>query len=373
MGKHLVLVGGGHAHMMTLAGIATLTGRGHRVTVVGPSEHHYYSGMGPGMLGGTYTPGDIRFRTRHVVEKQGGRFLLGSVERIDPDARRLFLASGATVDYDVASFNAGSHVSTNAVDIAADQPVFMAKPIERLMEARRHLLERCASEAVRIGIVGGGPSAVEISGNVWQLARDSGGHLPDIHILTGGRMMEGFPESVRSRVLAVLDRRGIRIVEGDYVRAIRDGRITTASGRSLATDLVFLAMGVKPSGIFSASGLPTGPDGGLQVNRFLQCPAHPEIFGGGDCIHFADQPLDKVGVYAVRQNPVLLHNLTAALEGGGLVPFDPGGDYLLIFNLGGGVGVLRKRSITFGGRAAFWIKDVIDRKFMRKFQAIEAP
>jgi NADH dehydrogenase FAD-containing subunit len=226
---------------------------------------------------------------------------------------------------------------------------------------------------VRIGIVGGGPSAVEISGNVWQLARDSGGHLPDIHILTGGRMMEGFPESVRSRILAVLARRGIRIVEGDYVRAIRDGRITTASGRSLATDLVFLAMGVKPSGIFSASGLPTGPDGGLQVNRFLQCPAHPEIFGGGDCIHFADQPLDKVGVYAVRQNPVLLHNLTAALEGGGLVPFDPGGDYLLIFNLGGGVGVLRKRSITFGGRAAFWIKDVIDRKFMRKFQAIEAP
>ena len=53
MAKHLVLVGGGHAHMMTLANINAFVAKGHRVTVIGPSEHHYYSGMGPGMLGGT--------------------------------------------------------------------------------------------------------------------------------------------------------------------------------------------------------------------------------------------------------------------------------------------------------------------------------
>ena len=79
----------------------------------------------------------------------------------------------------------------------------------------------------------------------------------------------------------------------------------------------------------------------------------------------------KVGVYAVRQNPVLYHNLVARLEGDALMPFDPGGDYLLIFNLGGGVGVLKKRWLEFGGRPAFLIKDYIDRKFMREFQAIE--
>jgi NADH dehydrogenase FAD-containing subunit len=84
-----------------------------------------------------------------------------------------------------------------------------------------------------------------------------------------------------------------------------------------------------------------------------------------------DQPLDKVGVYAVRQNPVLLHNLQAQLNGTDLMPFDPGGDYLLIFNLGGKVGVLKKRWLEFGGRPAFVIKDHIDRKFMREFQSIE--
>jgi NADH dehydrogenase FAD-containing subunit len=81
--------------------------------------------------------------------------------------------------------------------------------------------------------------------------------------------------------------------------------------------------------------------------------------------------LDKVGVYAVRQNPVLYNNLMAALEGEPLQVFKPGGDYLLVFNMGGGKGVLRKKWLTFGGRLAFIIKDYIDRKFMKKFQAIE--
>lgn len=61
----------------------------------------------------------------------------------------------------------------------------------------------------------------------------------------------------------------------------------------------------------------------------------------------------------------------AALKGTELMPFDPGGSYLLIFNLGEGIGVLRKQWLTFDGRLAFIIKDYIDRKFMREFQAIE--
>jgi len=59
MKKHLVLVGGGHAHMVTLANIGRFVEKGYRVTVIGPSEYHYYSGMGPGMLGGTYSPDQI--------------------------------------------------------------------------------------------------------------------------------------------------------------------------------------------------------------------------------------------------------------------------------------------------------------------------
>ncbi|MGD8960588.1 MAG: FAD-dependent oxidoreductase [Desulfobacteraceae bacterium] len=370
MEKHLVLVGGGHAHMLTLAGLGELTAAGHRVTVIGPSEYHYYSGMGPGMLGGTYSPDEIRFATRQVVEKYGGEFIVAKVARIDPESRTVFLDSGQTAAYDVISFNAGSYVPEAPV-VEKGENFFPVKPIERLMEARRRLIEMVGSGPVRVAVVGGGPSAAEISGNILQLAAEAGGQRPTVTIFSASRLMDPFPEAVRLRVKRELQRRGIRIIENDYVAAIQGDQIRLKSGQTHAADFVFLALGVKPSPIFKASGLPTGPDGGLRVNRFLQSTRYPEMFGGGDCIYFQEQPLNRVGVYAVRQNPVLFHNLKAALNGGDLQPFNPGGDYLLIFNLGDRRGVLHKRWLTFGGRPAFIVKDLIDRRFMRKFQAIE--
>lgn len=370
MGKNLVLIGGGHAHMVTLASIATLVARGHRVTVVGPSEHHYYSGMGPGMLGETYSPEEIRFATRKVVEKQGGTFVLDTVSRIDAEQRRLRLASGATLEYDILSCNAGSQVPWSRVG-GSREDIFSVKPIESLLAAKKRLLELAAAGRSRIAIVGGGPSSAEVAGNIHQLLRRHNLPAPRISIFSGPTFMKRFPDKVVGLVRTSLAKRGIEIVEGGYVREVSSGRLGLADGRSHESDLIFLAVGVKPSTIFADSGLPVGPDGGLLVNRFLQSPAHPEIFGGGDCIYFQEEPLDKVGVYAVRENPVLFHNLLAGLEGGALQPFSPGGDYLLIFNLGDGEGVLHKGWLTFGGQTAFRLKDYIDRKFMRRFQAPE--
>jgi NADH dehydrogenase FAD-containing subunit len=370
MKKRLVLIGGGHAHMVTLANLAAITGRGHEVTVIGPSDYHYYSGMGPGMLGGTYRPEEIRFATRHVVEKQGGAFLSGKAVAIDPEKKIVMLANGDAVPYDVLSCNAGSRVPRPPID-GAPADIFSVKPIEGLMEAKDRLVDHFRRHRPRVVIVGGGPSAAEVAGNVWQLAVASGGQMPRITICAGKVFMPRFPASVRRRISRTLGKRDVLIREGAVVKAISSDGVHLDGGEILPADFIFLALGVEPSSIFADSGLATGPDGGLRVNRFLQSTQYPEIFGGGDCIHFQDAPLDKVGVYAVRQNSILFHNITAQLNGGDLMPFDPGGDYLLIFNLGGGVGVLKKRRVEFGGRLAFIIKDYIDRRFMKKFQAIE--
>ncbi len=370
MKKRLVLAGGGHAHMLTLAHLEEFIEKEHDVTVIGPSEYHYYSGMGPGMLGGTYQPQEIRFATRHLVEKKGGSFKLGNVVKIDAAGRSIHLDSGETIPYDVLSCNLGSHVDTGIVT-GDSAGIYTVKPIEKLMAAREEILARGTLKPIRIGIVGGGPSAVEISGNIHRLSNFSAIKPPIIKILTRSRLMPNHPEGIRSRVLSSLQKRGIDIIENCVVQEIDTGYITESSGKRHDFDIIFLASGVKPNSVFRNSGLETGPDGGLLVNRYLQHKRHPEIFGGGDCIYFEDHPLDKVGVFAVRQNPVLLHNLKTALDGGQFTPFDPGGDYLLIFNLGDGTGIFYKWFLRFGGHLAFVIKDRIDRKFMRTFQAYE--
>jgi NADH dehydrogenase FAD-containing subunit len=132
--------------------------------------------------------------------------------------------------------------------------------------------------------------------------------------------------------------------------------------------MVFLASGVRPPALLEDSGLPSGGDGGLLVNDYLQCVKFPDVFGGGDCISLQSKPLDKVGVYAVRQNPILHNNLMAALENGTMQPFIPGDAYLLIFNLGDGKGIYVKKNWVWSGSLAFKLKDYIDRRFMRRFQ-----
>jgi len=368
MNKQLLLIGGGHAHMVTLDKLGTFIEKGYGVTVIQPSEYHYYSGMGPGMLGGTYKPDDIRFATRKLVEAKGGRFVLGKVFKIDPHQHVVYLeGSEETIPYDVLSCNAGSFVPREMIQ-GNTENTFTPKPIEQLLAAQKRILECAAARQITIAVIGSGPSSIEIAGNIHQLCREKAVTMPTIRIFGGRNFLSGRPERVRRLARGILVRKGVEILESGYVKQIDNDRIVLENGQEHTADIIFPSIGVRPSPIFARSGLPVGPDGGLRVNEYLQSVGHKNIFGGGDCIYFEPDPLDKVGVYAVRQNPVLYRNLLASLENGPLEKFQPGGKYLLIYNLGDGDGIISKWSITFSGKLAFYLKDRIDRAFIRTFQ-----
>ncbi|CAK8714369.1 Pyridine nucleotide-disulfide oxidoreductase [Candidatus Electrothrix laxa] len=370
MSKRLVLAGGGHAHMLTLAHLEEFVGKGFEVTVIGPDTHHYYSGMGPGMLGGTYQPEDIRFATRDLVEKKGGLFKQAKVISIHPVERTVRLSSGEAVPYDVLSCNLGSQVPEELVRGSLDD-IFPVKPIEGLYRAKQRILELGAKAKIRIAVVGSGPSAVEIAGNIWRLAQEPGMQRPAITVFAGRSLLPHHPAGVRRRASSSLASRSIKILNNSRVQQIQTGQIIDTMGARYDFDLIFIAVGVRPNRVIVDSGIPTGPQGGMLVNKYLHSTKYEHIFGGGDCIDFQDMPLDKVGVYAVRQNPILKHNLMASLTGERLRPFNPRGGYLLIFNLGNGTGILKKWAFVLNGRVSFLIKDLIDRRFMRLFQTFE--
>ncbi len=366
MGKHLVVVGGGHAHMMLLLRLGNFTAKGHRVTVISPSPYQYYSGMGPGMLSGIYEPQQTRFHIRKMAEDGGASFIDDKAARIDPENKSVILGSGNEVSYDVATFNTGSGIPLESC-AGPSERIVPVKPIINLFRARHEILKAIEQRGLKISVAGGGPAGVEIAANLWRLVRDRR-HKAEISLIGGDRILGKFPEKVRGLALRSLEKRGIRILEATRARSVDDGRIILSDGTALEYDFTFMAVGVKPSTLFVDSGLPTGKGGGMLVDPFLRCTAHPELFGGGDCISLAGNPLAKVGVYAVRQNPVLLHNLMAALEGGEQRQFQPGGAYMLIMNMGDGTGILWKKGLVLDGRFAFILKDFIDRRFMGKFQ-----
>lgn len=366
MGKHLVIVGAGHAHLSVLKNLKEFKDSGHRVTVVSSSPLHYYSGMGPGMLSGIYRPEEIRFNVKKMSEDRGAAFVEDQVVKIRPQEKKLDLHSGNEIAYDVLSLNTGSYVPAME-PLPADPSIFTVKPIEKLLLARRRISEDLKVKDLRITVVGGGPTGVEVAGNLERLAKKEAGRCR-ITLVAGTRLLSGFKSGVRQRALRSLTSRLVQVTEGAKVTALKDRKAELSNGDVLEYDYVFMAVGVKPSPLFIDSGLAVGQDGGMLVNKFLQSVAYPELFGGGDCISFEPLPLAKVGVYAVRQNPILLHNLLGTLKGGALQEFVPQKTFLLALNMGDGTAVVRWHSLVWRGPLGFALKNYIDRKFMGAFQ-----
>lgn len=359
---NLVLAGAGHAHLPILTALPEFIRRGHCVTVIGANDFHYYSGMGPGLLSEDYHPEQARFNVAKLTQCGGGTFVRDRVTGIDPAARQVHTEQYGPIDYDVLSCNLGSSVDPPSGDYDREK-VFPVKPIENLVKFRAGIKPSDRN----LLVVGGGPAGAEITANLgWWLLRNK--HSAQIDLVAGRQFLADFPSVVRKRVERIFQSLPIRLHTGERMVGLKDDRAILESGRTLPYDRALLATGVKPPTLFAGSGLNVGKNGGLLVDCNLQAIDHPGVFGGGDCISFFDRELAKVGVYAVRQGPVLQHNLLAALEGETLIPFRPQRDFLLIFNLGRHRGLLRWHDINWSGRLPFRLKDFIDRNFMRKFQ-----
>jgi NADH dehydrogenase FAD-containing subunit len=301
-----------------------------------------------------------------MAEDRGATFIEDRVDLVDPVRRTLVLGSGAEIRYDAVSFNTGSEVPLDVLHPSGDN-VFPVKPIENLLAARRRILKAVLGKRLRVVVVGGGTAAVEMAANLGHLARETG-RIGGITLVSRSNVLGDFPEKARAQARGALARWGVESIEGVAAESIADGVVRLENGANLEGDMVFAAIGIRPSPLFRDSGLPTGEDGGLLVNDCLQCVDYPELFGGGDCISLAGSPLARVGVYAVRQNRLLHRNLLAFLAGSPLRRFDPGGDYLLILNLGDRRGLFRRNEVIWSGRLAFRLKDYLDRRFMGKFQ-----
>jgi NADH dehydrogenase FAD-containing subunit len=301
-----------------------------------------------------------------MAEDRGAEFMLGSVTRADPDKRLLTTDTGHEIQYDVVSFNTGSKVSMLVIT-ESEENIFPVKPIENLIKARTVILALLKEKALDLMVVGGGPAGLELAGNLWRLVNDAGGSAR-IRLLAGRKLLPGCPEKIRQLARNSLGRRHIEIIEEGTVKQLADGCALLEDGREFFSDATLLAWGIQPSPLFQASGMQTDAVGGLLVNDYLQSLEYPEIFAGGDCINFQPMPLDKVGVYPVRENPILFHNLLAAVTEQKMQAFEPQDKYLLIFNLGDGKAIYWKNNLIFYGKIAFYLKDYIDRKFMKVFQ-----
>jgi NADH dehydrogenase FAD-containing subunit len=159
---------------------------------------------------------------------------------------------------------------------------------------------------------------------------------------------------------------GVDVILGRQGVAVNGGAVLE-NGEEIRADLVLAATGVDPPDGSARSGLATGDDGALWVDRHLRSPNDHRIFGGGDMVAFRGNLLPRFGIYAIRQGPVLYHNLQATPRGEPLSSYTPQGRYLYVLDLGDGTGLAIYGPLTNRSRSALRLKHLIDRRFVREY------
>lgn len=360
-----MLAGAGHALLYTLARAAAFRERGHRLTVVG-TRPFWYSGLATGMLGGGYTPAEDQIDVARLACMNGAQFIDSKVIRIDAERRRLELANGTGVRYDVLGINLGSEVAP--LPGAADGAVYPVKPIANLARLRRDLeaaFDRRA--APRVVVAGGGATGCELAANVAALARKRGARVEVTLVASSTRLAPQLPPRASAALERALVGLGVAVRLPRRVVDAADGALLD-DGTVLAYDALVNATGLRPSSLIGDSGLPTDARGALLVDRQLRSLGDPLVFGGGDCVAIEGCPLPMIGVYAIREAPVLWRNLLAAADGQPLARFTPQRRYLWIMNFGDGTGLAARGRWWWHGRTAFRLKDWLDRRFLARYR-----
>jgi selenide,water dikinase len=227
-------------------------------------------------------------------------------------------------------------------------------------------------------VVGAGVAGVELALCLEARLRASGRACALTLVSASGALLPDGPAALARRVRAEAERRGVAVRGDASVVGVEPGAVCVTSSsvadvERVAADLVLWATGAAPHAFLRASPLPQDAAGFVLVDSTLQVQGHDDLFAVGDCAALADHPwVPRAGVSAVREGPVLDGNLRARLRGDGLRAYRPQRDFLALVNVGEGRAIGSKWGIGFEGAAVWRLKDRIDRRFMRRFQVLDA-
>src|SRR5258708_6519628 len=106
--QHLVLVGGGHAHVHVLASFGKRPMPGVQVTFVARDVRTPYSGMLPGFVAGHYQFNDCHIDLAALSARSGVRLVHREAVGLDRAGRLVLLKDQPPLAYDVLSLDVGA-------------------------------------------------------------------------------------------------------------------------------------------------------------------------------------------------------------------------------------------------------------------------
>ena len=359
----IVLLGAGHAHVEVLRRFAMRPEPGVRLTLIGREPETPYSGMLPGLIRSDYTHQEAHIDLAPLAALANARLILAEASGFDPVERVVNVPGRPDIPFDLLSVDVGG---IPAVPGAGGIAV---KPIGGFLD-RLHRLEAELPAGSRIAVVGGGPGGVELT---LALAARFADQLRLVLISGTTEPLAGAPAAARRAVRRALVDAGVELVSGVTATGLEADRLLLSDGTYIEVATALWATGVEGPAFLAASGIACDRAGCIRITRTLRSVSHPHIFAAGDCASLDGSPRPKAGVWAVRAGAPLAENLRRAATGKALQTWKPQRDALVILGMGNGRAVAWRNGLSIQGRGIWWLKDRIDRRWMRMYTDMRMP
>jgi NADH dehydrogenase len=301
----VVIVGGGFAGLFAAKALRRAP---VEVVVVDRTNHHLFQALLYQVATGVLSEGDIAPPLRDVLRHQRNtRVMLGEVVDVDADGRELTLDTlgrETKLSYDSLIVATGASQSYFGHDeYARDAPGM--KSIDDALELRGRIFgafemaELEPDPALRkqwltFGIVGAGPTGVELAGQIAELSRRAlrknfrtfeAADARIVLIDAVDSVLPSYPERLRRRARRDLERLGVELRLGSRVVGVDPTGLDTESGRVDARTKIWAAgVQASPLGRMLAerAGATVDRAGRVEVAPDCSLPGHPEVFVVGD-------------------------------------------------------------------------------------------
>jgi demethylphylloquinone reductase len=324
----ICIVGGGFGGLYTAMRLNELPWENNQkpeITIIDKSDRFLFSPLLYELITEELQTWEIAPPFEEILADTGIIFRQGSVTKIDVEQKEVTVDENLTIKCDRLVLATGNKTPLNTVPGARE----FAIPFRNLDDAYRlkeklRLLSESDKDKIRVAIVGGGYSGVELACKISDLLGDRG----RIRILDrGNQILDRATEYNRQTAVKTLEQRQIWLdletetteVTPETISLRYKGQIDT-----IPVDLVAWTVGNQVSSLTENLNLAKNPQGLLKIKPTLQLLERDDIYALGDiaeCLDESGNLLPATAQVAYQQSDYCAWNIWADLNQKPLLSF----------------------------------------------------
>ncbi|QLD33414.1 NAD(P)/FAD-dependent oxidoreductase [Mannheimia varigena] len=306
----IVIVGGGAGGLELATYLGNKLGRKQKakVILIDRNATHLWKPLLHEVATGTLDEGTDALSYRAHAKNHGFEFQQGTLVAVDREQKSVSLApiyndknqllvKERNISYDKLVIAIGSKSNDFNTKGVTEHCVFLdgseqAKDFQKRMMELFLRFSHSENKDVKIAIVGGGATGIELSAELYHIVRNLNSYgfgklnrasLKVTLIEAGPRLIPALPEKISISAFHELKKAGVDVRLGTQIVEAREDGLMTRLGEKIEADIMVWAAGVKAPEMTNEFGFETNRLNQIEIKDTLQTTVDDSVFVIGDC------------------------------------------------------------------------------------------